>query len=798
VGGAEIQQRREGTRLPAIALDARVITMLFQPNTLLTAALGYAARGWPVIPLHGIVDGKCTCHRGADCGKSSGKHPRIVDWVDAASTDPAQIDKWWRDWPDANVGLVTGRKSGLFVIDTDGDDGEASLDRLEERIGKLPETQTARTARGYHYYLSVPSDHTMPGNSSGGKDEKGLDTRGEGGLVVAPPSGHLSGTPYEWESDNVEVVELPAAYREWAINRSAARNGSDAGASLKDAFSEYASKVPDITATFEKNPPLGDILAAASLIPNDDEGWDGWNTVIMEIFAASDGSEDGLRAAHLYSAKSPKYNRRTTDERWKTLTGSPPTRTNFGAMINRVREVLPHWQPPSQASGTGPQGGKSKPTWRGQSKSGEPRNTLHNARVALNALGVKCRYDIFQSRIWMGFDGDVSHELQQVVGEISDDAIIALRRIASDEFRANFTDQVMLDGVRSIALENQYDPVRDELDAAEAAWDGQERLDRMAVDYVNAADTRLNRAFIRKTMIAAVRRVRQPGVKYDTITVLESPEGWNKSGFWRVLAGDEYYSDQSIMGQQAREVQEQLSTIWIHENAELAGMRKTDVEVVKAYASRQVDIARPAYGRVVRRQPRHSIDVATTNNTNYLRSQTGNRRFWPIKVLAPIDLQKLKRDRLQLLGEAATYESRGEEITLGTDLWRDAAIEQDARRVQDAWEDILADMPTHAVEDPNGNVETFTLAYDQREEPGYIRIVHREDGLEKVASATVIRYVLQMRHDRLPENIAMRLSAVMKQLGWERPENKINIGGKQVRGYVRPLPEGVSNGDENS
>jgi predicted P-loop ATPase len=436
----------------------------------------------------------------------------------------------------------------------------------------------------------------------------------------------------------------------------------------------------------------------------------------------------------------------------------------------------------------------AKPTkgelpWRGVSKAGEPRNTLHNARVGLNALNVKCRYNIFQSRIYLGYDGDVSHELQQVVGEVSDDAIIALRRISSDEFGANFTSEIMLDAVRSIALDHRYDPVCDEVVAAEANWDGQPRLDSMAVDYLNAADTPLNRAFIRKTMVAAVRRARHPGCKFDTITVLESPEGWNKSGFWRILAGDDFYSDQSIIGQQAREVQEQLSTVWIHENAELAGMRKTEVEIVKAYASRQTDIARPAYGRVVKRQPRHCIDVGTTNNTNYLRSQTGNRRFWPIKVLAPIDLQKLKRDRLQLIGEAAACESGGEEITLDPALWGAAAIEQDARRVQDAWEDVLADMPTHAIEDQFGRIECFNLAEGQPEEQGYIKIVHTEDGLEKVASATIMRYVLQMRHDRLPENIAMRLSAVMRQIGWERPENKISIAGKQVRGYVRAIPD---------
>ena len=130
----------------------------------------------------------------------------------------------------------------------------------------------------------------------------------------------------------------------------------------------------------------------------------------------------------------------------------------------------------------------------------------------------------------------------------------------------------------SLALEHCFDPVRDMLDTAEANWDGTQRLDRMAVDYLNCADTRLNRAIMRKTMIAACRRVRLPGVKFDNITVLESPEGWNKSGAWRTLAGDKDFSDMSILGQRGREVQEQLSEIWIHESADLAGMRKAEVE----------------------------------------------------------------------------------------------------------------------------------------------------------------------------------------------------------------------------
>jgi len=104
------------------------------------------------------------------------------------------------------------------------------------------------------------------------------------------------------------------------------------------------------------------------------------------------------------------------------------------------------------------------------------------------------------------------------------------------------------------------------LDLAESGWDGVERLDAMAVDYFNTEDTPLNRACVRKTMIAAVARARQPGCKYDTILVLEADEGFNKSSAWFVLAGEENFSDEKILGKDSREVQEQLAEIWIHES----------------------------------------------------------------------------------------------------------------------------------------------------------------------------------------------------------------------------------------
>ena len=167
-------------------------------------------------------------------------------------------------------------------------------------------------------------------------------------------------------------------------------------------------------------------------------------------------------------------------------------------------------------------------------------------------------------------------------------------------------------------MQHRFDPIADYLAEAQGEWDGTRRLDKLAPDYFNADDTPLNRAIGRKTFIAAVRRVRQPGCKFDNITTMESPEGYLKSTAWRVLAGDENFSDQSIIGANSREVQEHLAGVWIRKNSELAGMSTRDVNAVKAYASRQEDIARPAYGRHTIKQPRRSIDVATTNDSEYL------------------------------------------------------------------------------------------------------------------------------------------------------------------------------------
>jgi predicted P-loop ATPase len=428
------------------------------------------------------------------------------------------------------------------------------------------------------------------------------------------------------------------------------------------------------------------------------------------------------------------------------------------------------------------------PNWREKNRYG-PIPSMHNARLAIIALGIVCKRDTFHNKTLFGYRDDAAppHVLSVMLGEVSDNGIIRLRQVISDHFAIDMKDAATRDAVMSLALDHCFDPVCDMLDQAEGEWDGVKRLDRMAVEYFNCADTPLNRAIVRKTTIAAVRRARHPGCKFDNILVMESDEGWNKSTAWRVLAGDENFSDVSILGHGAREVQEQLSEVWIHENADLAGMKKAEVETVKAFASRQSDDARPAYGHFLLKQKRHSIEVGTTNSDEYLQSQTGNRRFWPLKLLAPINIELLKRDRLQLWGEAAKYEAVGESIVLDSKLWPAVGAEQEKRRVKDPWEEILNNIPTHAEYALYGNrIEFFYVKKGDNAE-GYhqIRYLRKDRSHEEVTSADLLQYVLSIPVQQQMTAHNMRLATIMKRLGWKA--ERVHINNNRVRGFTRPI-----------
>ena len=191
-------------------------------------------------------------------------------------------------------------------------------------------------------------------------------------------------------------------------------------------------------------------------------------------------------------------------------------------------------------------------------------------------------------------------------------------------------------------------------------------------------------------LIAAVRRVQQPGCKFDYIVVMDrSQQGVGKSTVIQILAGEGNFSDQAILLAGSREHQEYLEGVWLFELGELSGFHRTDANKLKSFASRQVDRARPAYGRSRVDRPRRCIFIGTTNDPEYLQDPTGNRRFWPFTP-GKIDLEAVRRDRDQLWAEAAAAEAKGEVLTIPEALWPDVEARQQSRLLSDPWEEALA------------------------------------------------------------------------------------------------------------
>ena len=393
-----------------------------------------------------------------------------------------------------------------------------------------------------------------------------------------------------------------------------------------------------------------------------------------------------------------------------------------------------------------------------------PKGTYRNARAAIEHLGVDCRYDLFHDKITAGYEGDVPHDISPLIGEVTNAALIMLRQIIAERYNFDPKADNVWQAVQSLAYENQFDPICDYLTEAQGAWDRKPRLDTVAVDYFGAPDTPLNRAFMRLMLIAAVRRARSPGCKFDPICVLEGVEGTNKSGAIEALAGGpKNFSDATILGVPDKQAQENMLGVFLYEIADLSGIGRADVEKVKAFASRTHDRARKAYGRVREDVPRRCVIFASTNDREYLRSKTGNRRFWPVPTTV-IDIDALRRDRDQIWGEAAMREAQGESIVLDKSLWDDARKEQDERTEHDPWEDVLA-----------ARAHECAKMYGTQ---------------QRVASAELLRRILNIDYGQQNSAHGRRLNDAMQRIGWKRNGSQlVKIDKRNQRGFFRDLSE---------
>lgn len=286
-----------------------------------------------------------------------------------------------------------------------------------------------------------------------------------------------------------------------------------------------------------------------------------------------------------------------------------------------------------------------------------------------------------------GIDARDGLPWEQMKGGWNDSDNAALKVYLSNKYGI-YSPTKTKDAILAVAAERSYHPIKEYLDHL-SEWDGIDRVETLLIDYFNATDNSYTRAVTRKMMVAAVARIYHPGTKFDSVLILNGPQGIGKSTFFAKLAGDWFSDSLTLTDMKDKAGPEKLQGYWILELGELAGMRKTDVEVVKSFISRSDDKYRASYGVNVESHPRQCIIVGSTNaESGFLRDITGNRRFWPVRIsgdgkrkawqMSVYDVEQIWAETLVIYAKGEKLYLEGSDVELATNEQADA-MESDER-----------------------------------------------------------------------------------------------------------------------
>ncbi len=357
---------------------------------------------------------------------------------------------------------------------------------------------------------------------------------------------------------------------------------------------------------------------------------------------------------------------------------------------------------------------------------------------------------------------------------------------------AEFARQTLMDQKIITASRHSFHPIKDYLEHL-PEWDGVSRVDTLLIDYLGAEDSVFTREATSKILLAAVRRIYEPGCKFDSMLVLSGPPNTGKSMLVSKLGG-KYFSDNlTFEDMKDRTGVEKLPGYWLLEISEMKGMRKTDVESIKSFISRQEDIYRAAYGHNTERHPRQCVIFGTVNDfSGYLKDITGNRRFWPIEVTGagpchPWDITDGIRD--QIWAEAYSRYLMGEtDLILSPEAQKIAeqkqteALEADDREgiVQKYLDELLPD----GWESMNLNQRLDFLDGEYSEGGDLVKGVTRR---AEVSNIEVWCECFRLPVNKMQKKDSYEIAGILKRLGWVRkPSPKYIPLYGSTRTFTRP------------
>ena len=385
-------------------------------------------------------------------------------------------------------------------------------------------------------------------------------------------------------------------------------------------------------------------------------------------------------------------------------------------------------------------------TWMGELTRGDkgPHATAGNAVLILcndTAVVGLLAYDEFAHRIMVmrppppPYDG-AQPSKGPYPRPMTDNDVTLMQGYMARTYDLRVSQGVAYQAASAASEQNMIHPVRDWLNRL--TWDGTPRLATWLHTAFGCPNDAYHEAVGTKYLIAAVRRIRHPGAKFDAMLVLEGDQDLGKSSACRALFGDDNFSDDMPHDLASKDAPHSLMGVWGMELGELDSLIRTGIETVKAFLSRQVDHYRPPYERNFVDRPRQCVLIGTTNESDWMRDSTGNRRFWPVRCVKAEHLW-LAEVRDQLWAEAAILEAEGEPVWLDDETVRNTAKKHQAERVaEDMWKRKI------------------------------VQYLYNGTGgeLAKVRTSDLLEHAVGLTPDKMNRANEMRAAGVLRALGW--------------------------------
>ena len=408
-------------------------------------------------------------------------------------------------------------------------------------------------------------------------------------------------------------------------------------------------------------------------------------------------------------------------------------------------------------------------------KAGNIKNNLRNITLILeNDPNLKAL--VFNQQLdGMELKGDVPWQHPSKFWRDADDAQLISY---VDTHYGSFSQRNYDIAVAKVTDDRSYHPIREFISAL-PDWDSVPRVDTLLIDYLGADDTAYVRAVTRKTLCAAICRVLDPGCKFDSMLVLNGPQGVGKSTLIARLAGEWFSDSLNLSDTKDKTAAEKLQGYWILEIGELAGLKKAEVETLRSFLSRQNDIYRASFGKRATPHLRQCVFFGTTNaESGYLRDTTGNRRFWPVKTPGggkKYSWQLTADDIQQIWAETLTYVKRGEKLFLDASMEQLAKSEQREAMESDEREGLVREYLDTILPSDWDAMDIFERRnFLNGSEFGAMQKTGTEKRVQ-VSNMEIWCECFGKERANLRRSDSNELTGILTRLGWNRTESKTRI-----------------------